>query len=690
MTSITSPERQAFLNRNLMLGIRPAHLLLFAIILLSATLHLVNIQSIGDGNTYYTAAVESMLQSWKNFFFVAAEPGGSVSVDKPPLGLWIEASFAYFLGVSGVTVSLPNMIAGILCIPLLYHLVRKYLGELAGLVASLVLAVTPVAVATNRNNTIDGMLVFTLLLAAWAFIKATESGKSRWLFLGAFIVGLGFNIKMLQAFLPLPAFYALYLFGSKKSWFRKFFNLWIATAILLIVSLSWAVVVDFTPADQRPYVGSSDNNSVMELILGHNGLSRLFNPRAVSNVPTQSAGLGPDGDNLAYSAGSNPGQRGLQPPPQENPPTLGISPPDAGLTGGSNLRSDGGPSASGTPFSQETGSPGILRFFTDPLSKQMSWVLPFALISIGLGLVAVRVRIPLTTEHKALVLWGGWLLVCLIFFSFVEGIFHAYYAIMLAPALGAVVGGGFSQLWRWQTKRSWARGVLLLAAMVTISFQLFTTFQNGIESAWVYLPVAWLVVGAGLFLFKNLRPTAYLIVLVAMLIIPTIWTSLTVLENTPNVNLPTAYGGTIVRQNIPGPAPGMTERSASDQELVSYLLSNTQDVSYLAAVPSSQIGASLVLETGRPVLYMGGFNGGDPVIDADGLSEMVGNGELRYVVMSGGRNDQQEITNWLASACTIVPEFSQNVASQNSVQQRPGNNRQPPGNQATVLHDCRG
>ena len=255
MATLTIPNKPSFLTRKIGLGITLAHILVAGIMLLSVGLHFSNLGAIGDANSYYTAAVKSMLQSWHNFFFVAAEPGGSVSVDKPPLGLWIETAFAFVLGVEGWTVSLPNILAGVFSVPLLYHLVKKYMGEVAGLVAALVLVVTPVAIATDRNNTMDGMLVFTLLLAAWAFIAATETDKVHWLFLGAFIVGLGFNIKMLQAFLPLPAFYALYFFGSKTGWFRKIFNLGVASLILLVVSLSWAVIVDLTPADQRPYFG---------------------------------------------------------------------------------------------------------------------------------------------------------------------------------------------------------------------------------------------------------------------------------------------------------------------------------------------------------------------------------------------------------------------------------------------------
>jgi len=685
MSTITLATHKPFLTRKLVLGITPAQVLLISIMLLSLTFHLVNLQAIGDANTYYTAAVESMLKSWHNFFFVAAEPGGSVTVDKSPLGLWIEAAFAFTLGVSGVTVSLPNIIAGVLSVPLLYHLVKKYWGELAGLVAGLVLAVTPVAVATNRNNTMDGMLVFTLLLAAWAFIKATESGKTRWLFLGAFIVGLGFNIKMLQAFLPLPAFYALYFFGSKTGWFRKIINLGIATVILLIVSLSWAVLVDLTPADQRPYIGGSENNTVMELILGHNGLSRLFNPRAVNNASAQNAQPALDGNSFTAPPGPIPGQQGIQNPVQGFQPPSGVNPPRGGLVDSPNSSPNSGSNATG-PFGQETGSPGITRFFTAPLSKQMSWLLPFALVSIVLMIFAAPVRTPLEHKHQMLVLWGGWLLVCLIFFSFVEGIFHAYYVIMLVPALGAVVGGGFGHLWRWQVNRPWVSGLLVIAAVVTIVFQILTAIQNGIQSAWVYVPIILLTGGGAMLLSKLLRPIAYLIILVSMLMTPLKWTSLTVL-NEPNVNLPTAYDPTVTRLTSSQPVPGMNERSPTDEALVSYLQAHTQDVEYLIAVPSEHVGSPLVLETGRPVLYMGGFNGSDSVIGVDGLSEMVAKGELRYVMVGGGNGNQQEIANWLASSCTVVPQFSQSNASLIPMQPRPGG-RQGPGDQATTLYQC--
>jgi 4-amino-4-deoxy-L-arabinose transferase-like glycosyltransferase len=704
-----------FLDKRIFRNLTIAGVFLIAIMVLSFALHMINIDSIGDANAYYTAAVQSMLKSWHNFFFVAAESGGSVTVDKPPLGLWVEAIFAYFLGVSGFSVSLPNILAGVAGVPVLYLLVKKYMGKLAGLIAALVMALTPVYVATNRNNTMDGMLVFGLLLAAWAFIKATESKKLGWLLLGAFIVGLGFNIKMLQAFLPLPAFYALYFFGSRETWLRKTINLGLATVLLLAVSLSWAVAVDLTPADQRPYIGSSDNNTVMGLIFGHNGISRLE-----SNGGPQDGNTPPSTSQLAQpqNDSSQPGQNLRQEPPQGaldacvdqtqgsscsftqpngntisgsciTPPNTdqlacapqGMAPQNAPAPSGVLNRPDG--NQGGAPFSNETGSPGFFRFFTQPLSKQMSWLLPFALISLLLAFFAAKIKLPLESNtHKALLLWGGWLMTCVVFFSMVSGIFHAYYAIMLAPALGAMVGIGFAHLWSLARTKNWASGLLIAAAALTFAFQIFATIQYGEQTLWLYVAGALLLVG-GLFML-TWKKLAYFIVLASLLIIPAYWTAMTAVSSA-NQNLPTAYSGMGSNQQVSLP-DGARQQSNDDgggsrvnNELVSYLQANTQDVEYLVAVPSAQQGATMVLATGRPVLYMGGFNGQDDVVSVEDLTQMVANDELRYVLFDGG-NNKQDISSWLRTSCTVISEFS-NVSD---AIRPPAGNRLNGQNQAQV------
>jgi 4-amino-4-deoxy-L-arabinose transferase-like glycosyltransferase len=169
------------------------------ILLLAAAANFYQLQREGFGNLYYAAAIRSMLASWHDFFFVAFDPGGFVTVDKPPLGFWIQAASARLLGFSGFSLLLPEALAGVAAVGVLYVLVRRIFGPAAGLLAALFLALTPISVVTNRNNTIDSLLVLTVLLAAYAVSRAIERGSLRWLLLGAVLVGLGFNIKMLES-----------------------------------------------------------------------------------------------------------------------------------------------------------------------------------------------------------------------------------------------------------------------------------------------------------------------------------------------------------------------------------------------------------------------------------------------------------------------------------------------------------
>jgi 4-amino-4-deoxy-L-arabinose transferase-like glycosyltransferase len=665
-------------------------LTIVAIMILSATLHFWNIGSIGNSNNYYTAAVEAMTQSWHNFIFVAAEPGGSVTVDKPPLGLMIETVSALLLGVSGFSTVLPNILAGILSVPLLYHLVKKHFGTVAGLVAALVVAATPVVFAADRNNTQDGLLTFVLLLAAWAFIKAVESGKARWLFLGAIIVGLGFNIKMLQAYLPVPAFFALYFLGAKVGWFKKIGLTFAALAVMAAVSLSWALYVDSVPADARPYIGSSSDNSVMGLITGHNGTERLFSfgRRNQPTTPPSQPGAGPAFD----------GPDGFN--PNSSPDGQATSPTDSAQ------------GQAGTMFSSETGNPGIFRFFEAPLGAEMSWLLPFALFSLVVIALQWRPQLPITQlPILGLLLWGGWLMTCVVFFSMVSGIFHSYYVIMLAPALGGVVGGGFGYLWQKQAEgdalseskgRAGSGWWLALAVAATVAFEMYLAWQYGVNEIW--MPLAFVLVAlATILLFVSLfrvsrawPRVAYSVFLAAMLVIPLAWSVLTVTDG-GNGNLPAAYGvsggpgggrranivNVSARQAAPAQGPG---DGVTNDALLEFLQANTPDVKYLVAVASSQVGAPYVIATGRPVLYMGGFSGSDDVVSADDLAQLVANGELRYVLFGGGgQGNKQEILNWLQSSCSVVEQFNpRGVTARQFPQGGPGQNQ---GGQ--VLYECR-
>jgi 4-amino-4-deoxy-L-arabinose transferase-like glycosyltransferase len=670
------------------LGIPLPVIILGAIIALAAALRFYNISAIGDANTYYTAAVKSMLQSWHNFFFVAAEPGGSVTVDKPPLGLWIQAASALIFGVNGFAVVLPQIVAGILSVPLLYWLVKRYFGPAAGLIAAFAQAVAPVAIAVERDNTMDATLILILLLAAWAFTKATETAKLKWLLLGGILVGLGFNTKMMQAFLPLPAFYGLYFLGAKAGWGRKIANLGLATVLMLVVSLSWAVAVDLTPADQRPYVGSSQDNSEISLALGYNGINRLVN-----NSP--GGGGDDDGGNFQL-AFSQTGTGTFAPPARFD----SGNPPQDGRDGGGQFGqppSDGQGSRGGQggAFGNEIGARGVLRLFTTPLANEISWLLPLGLLSIAILLISSRLALPLTEQHQAAVLWGGWLLTEVVFFS-AAGFFHAYYMAMLAPPLAALVGIGIASVWRLREKNRFFAAILIVGGLGTAAFQIWLASQYGLSSWWFALPIALLAAGVILLVWEMLRPQStralmgFAFTVAAVLVIPTLWAGLTTLQNNVNSTLPHAYsssqtqgmamggsrddgsglpqdgdgnapsdGGRMMAMSAPGSGGDMG--GGVNESLLTYLEANTQDVYYLMAVSSSHEGDSYILETGRPVLLMGGFSGSDPVIDAAGLQKLVDAGQLRYILWGSDRGPSggsSSIGSWLQSSCTAVSDVS--------------------------------
>ena len=666
---------------------------LAAIVLLAAGLRFSNLDALGLANHYYAAAVQSMLESWHNFFFVAAEPGASVSVDKPPVGLWLQAVSARLFGVNTLGLLLPQLLAGILSVVLLYHLVKRRFGAPAGLLAALALGITPVVVATDRNNTMDSTLIFTLLLAAWAFIKATESTRLKYLLWGGLLVGVAFNIKMLEAYLPLPAFFALYLLGAKEGWGRKLGKLVLTSFVLMAVSLSWVLAVDLTPADQRPYVGSSGDNSELSLVTGYNGLARLLGMNAGGNSRQTSRNLPQPGGrqqpfNDGFQGGGFPGGN-FQPGPPNNPN-------QSGLPGGA------APAASPAAGFSSTGQAGVLRLFIPPLSKEASWLLPLGLFCLALLIFSRRLSWPITGQHQAVILWGGWLLTTGIFFS-MAGFFHEYYLSTLAPPLAALVGIGVAKAWTMRKQHAWLSSILLVAASVLTLLLQYNTARDFVESGpWLPWVLGILALGVVLVLLGSLLPRAitphlaklgFVCLILSMLITPAVWSALTSLHASSNQSLPAAYDGTSSTLAYHG-------QVNVDQALLSYLQANTGGVYYLMAVPSSMQGADYVLATGRPVLYMGGFMGQDEVLTPDGLASLVDSGKLRFIYWNtagdgrpggGAFGGQSLISGWVTSNCQVVNGYgtvTSNFGAPDGLNSGAGNSGFRPAAQAVTLYDC--
>jgi 4-amino-4-deoxy-L-arabinose transferase-like glycosyltransferase len=647
-----------------------------AIIALGAFLRFYQLGAYSIGNTYYAATVKSMLASWHNFFYAAFEPGGSVTVDKPPLGFWVQALSAYFLGVNGFALALPQALAGVFSLPLLYHLVRRHFGVGAGLAAALVLALAPVTVATERNNTIDGLLVFVLLLAAWAFIVAAETGRLRWLLLGALLVGLGFNIKMLQAVMPLPAFYLVYLLGARHAWWRRLLHLGLATLVFLVVALAWVAAVDLTPASQRPYIGSSTNNTVLELIIGHNGLSRLgLNDRGPGGDGGRPLADGPQADlqgpgALAPGAGSLPRAQRRQlpvlpgdatpgdalparPSPMQSENGFPNPPIQPGSPGGV-----GRPDGPGNGRQNETGAPGPLRLFEEPLVTEASWLLPLALLGIPLAGVALGWAWPLAERHLGLLLWAGWLLPGAAYFSFTGGLFHRYYLIMLGPPLAALVGISLWALWVfWQRRHAWGWTVLLVLSGFTLAFELFTlrSYPDYAGPVAALSLLAWL---AGILWLARRslgnwgRVLGLSLVALALLAAPFSWSLLTALDTQPNVALPTAGPGEADQTRATFMTPDQDALGPVGQAVLEYALAHTDPEAYLLATHNARDAAPYILATGRAVLTFGGFTGSDAVVDLDDFIEMLSSGELRFVL--GLPENKPQISRYLREHCSVV------------------------------------
>ncbi len=505
------------------------------------------------------------------------------------------------------------------------------------------MALTPIASLIFRFDNPDALLTLLLVAAAWAFLRSLDDTRLRWAVLAATFVGFAFLTKYLQAYLVLPAFVITFAIAAHGSWRSRLGRLFVSGAAVLVASGWWVVAVQLVPASMRPFIGGSTNNSVLDLIFGYDGLGRIF------------------------------GQGG------------------AGGGGGANFG----------------GVTGLLRMFNTEFGGQISWLLPFAAIAFVSGLWLHR-RAPRTDRARAgYLLWGLWLAVTALVFSFMSGTIHSYYSVAMAPAISALVGAGLVDLWRMRSRT--VIGGLLLAAGVLVTAWWSAQLLDRTPSFLPGLGIAILAVafGASILLaipavhqYRWAPLAAGALALAAMLAGPAVYTLNTVASGysgsivsagpstgtdqggpggqggfgggAPSGGQAFAGGaGAFAGAQPPSGGPGITSGgtvsaapsgfggggATADSALVQYLEANRGDATWLVAVSGANSAAPIELATGLPVMAMGGFTGSDSAPTLQQLKAYVSTGKLRFIILdSGGQGGgtSSAISAWVQANGIVV------------------------------------
>ncbi|MCX4576098.1 glycosyltransferase family 39 protein [Streptomyces sp. NBC_01571] len=640
--------------------VRPAFV---GLLVATGLLYLYDLSASGYANSFYSAAVQAGSQSWKAFFFGSLDSANAITVDKPPASLWPMALSVRIFGLGSWAILVPEVLMGVATVGVLYAAVRRRFSPAAGLIAGAVCALTPVAALMFRFNNPDAMLALLMTVTVYCVLRGLEDGRTKWLVWAGVAVGFAFLAKTLQAFLILPSLAVLYAVCAQVSLRKRFAQIGLSAAAMLVAGGWWVAIVELWPASSRPYIGGSQNNSFLELTFGYNGLGRI------------------SGD-------------------------------ETGSVGG------GGGGAAG-----RWGETGWDRMFNSEIGGQISWLLPAALILLVAGIVLTRKARRTDLTRGSFLAWGGSLLMTVAVFSYMAGIFHQYYTVALAPYIAAVVGMGATVLWE-ERGRVWAS--LTLAGAVTASAAWGYVLLNRTSDylpwlKWLVL-VGGLTGALGLIfvtrLGRHLALAAAGLGFVAAVAGPTAYTLSTVNtghsgsivtagpsgasvtggpgggggmrggfpgggQNQRNGNgtqqngqqgggmgaPPTGGTGGFPGQNqqgdgstqgngraqgrnqwggMPGggtggggmgagPGAGGLLNGASVGSAARTLLSkNADDYTWAAAAIGSQNSASYQLATGKPVMAIGGFNGTDPSPTLAQFKKYVTDGRIHYFISGGG------------------------------------------------------
>jgi 4-amino-4-deoxy-L-arabinose transferase-like glycosyltransferase len=621
---------------------------------LTAIAYLWGLSKNGYANEYYAAAVQAGSTSWKAWFFGALDSSSFITVDKTPASLWVMGLSGRIFGFSVWSMLIPQALMGVASVGFLYVSVRRWFSANAALLAGAVLALTPVAVLMFRFNNPDALLILLLVAGAWAVTRAIDSEKYawRWMALAGTLVGFGFLTKMLQAFLVLPAFGLAYLIAGKPALGKRLLHSLVALGALIVSAGWWIAIVELVPASARPYIGGSTNNSILQLTLGYNGLGRLTG-------------------NEAGSVGGGTGNPGWG------------------------------------------GAAGLQRLFGGEFASQIAWLLPAALLAT-IVLVVAAGKAGRTDRTRAFaVLWGGWLVVTGLVFSYMQGIIHSYYMVALAPAIGALVGAAAMVLWRrrdeWVPRAALAGGALLTAGWSFSLLNAVPTWQPWLR--WSVLIVGVLAAGLVLLLPElKLHGTAvrrtglFAATLLALTALagPAAYSVQTISTShagaIPSAGPAGAGGGRMgggggggrmgaARAQPPGTTQGGTGTggttggttgapqggggmggflggggtSGVSSELISLLQNGAKGYTWAAAAVTANGAAPVQIAAEVPVMAIGGFNGTDAAPSLTEFQQMVAQGQVHYFIGSGGGGGggfggrggtSSEISTWVAQNYT--------------------------------------
>ena len=603
-----------------------------AVMVLAAVLYLVNLTVSGYANVFYSGAAWAASQSWSAWFMGSIDPANFITVDKPPLATMAMGLSVRLFGLSSASILLPQALMGVATVAILMATVRRTFGAPASIIAGLVAALTPAAVLIFRYNNPDALLTLLLVGAAYALVRALETARLRWLALAGVLVGLAFETKLLQGYLVLPAFAVTYAIAGPGSIRRRLAGLAVSAVSVAVASAWWVIPMTILPLASRAFVGGSSDGSALNLVLSYDGLGRIF---------------GGTGNNVGGGGG-------------------------------------------GGGFS---GTPGLLRLFNSELGGQVAWLLPMAAVGLVAGLVA-RFRAPRTDlVRAAFLLWGLWLAIDVVVFSFMSGVIHSYYVVVMAPAIGALVGGGILTMWRARERRPWAAVALGLAMVGSALLSL--TLLDRTPSFVPGLGLAVVAVTALTVPVLALRTTASTrrlqvgaaVLGVAMLLagpaayaVDTMQTAYSGGDPSagPRAAGTTAFGGggggplRAGRQSRPssgggpggnagfgGGGAGGPGGSSLDTATLDDLVANQGGATWLVAVSDSTTASQLELSTGRAVMSTGGFTGSDNALTLDQLKAYVASGELRFIEIGGrggpgGGQASSSVSSWVQSSCTAV------------------------------------